>query len=91
MKNLKIIKVLASAKPVCNMRRSVVKNSALRNVGFAVSLMSVCGVVVAQEQHNAHTHGVANLTLVSDSGTLEIAFDSPAVNLLGFEHRPRTQ
>jgi len=37
--------------------------------------------------HKAHTHGTATLTLALESGTLDISFESPAVNIVGFEHR----
>lgn len=41
-------------------------------------------------QHDAHVHGEARLTLVLEDNALEIAFHSPAHNLVGFEHTPRT-
>ncbi|WP_051304682.1 ZrgA family zinc uptake protein [Chitinilyticum litopenaei] len=41
-------------------------------------------------QHAAHQHGVATLDVASDGTTLHIALDSPADNLLGFEHAPKT-
>ena len=41
-------------------------------------------------QHDAHVHGEARLELVLEGNTLEIAFHSPAHNLVGFEHAPRT-
>ena len=34
----------------------------------------------------AHEHGVAKLNVVLDGNTLELALDSPAMNLVGFEH-----
>jgi len=34
----------------------------------------------------AHEHGVAKLNAVLDSSTLELELDSPAMNLVGFEH-----
>ncbi|QXH35314.1 DUF2796 domain-containing protein [Pseudomonas muyukensis] len=36
----------------------------------------------------AHEHGVAKLNAVLDGNTLELALDSPAMNLVGFEHTP---
>ena len=38
------------------------------------------------EQHGTHEHGVATLTLVKTSEGLEISLESPAANLVGFEH-----
>ena len=40
------------------------------------------------EQHGAHEHGAARLTLAVTEQGLEIALESPAANLLGFEHMP---
>ncbi|MNG78585.1 hypothetical protein D3C79_371690 [compost metagenome] len=34
----------------------------------------------------AHEHGVATLNAVLDGNTLELELDSPAMNLVGFEH-----
>jgi hypothetical protein len=42
------------------------------------------------EEHHAHEHGVATLEVAIESAQLAIQFRSPAMNLLGFEHRPRS-
>jgi hypothetical protein len=42
------------------------------------------------EQHGKHEHGVASLSLAVDNKSLEISLDSPAANLVGFEHQPST-
>jgi len=39
--------------------------------------------------HGAHEHGVAQLDIALDGTELQIELDTPAVNLLGFEHAPR--
>ena len=41
-------------------------------------------------QHEAHEHGVARLTLAVDGKRLEIMLESPAANLVGFEHSATT-
>jgi hypothetical protein len=38
----------------------------------------------------AHEHGVARLNAVLDGSTLELELDSPAMNLVGFEHAAST-
>jgi len=58
---------------------------------FAVSAVCVNGFALASEIHDSHTHGTANLTLAIDSGAIEVQFESPAINLLGFEHTPKTE
>ncbi len=40
--------------------------------------------------HGAHEHGIAVVTIAVDGPVVEIEFESPAMNLIGFEHRPRT-
>lgn len=41
-------------------------------------------------QHGAHVHGQASLSIAVDGTSVELALESPAVNLFGFEHRPKT-
>ncbi len=40
--------------------------------------------------HEAHVHGIANLSLAQEGNKLLLELDSPLDNLLGFEHSPRT-
>jgi hypothetical protein len=42
-------------------------------------------------EHGAHEHGVAQLNVALEGNTLEIELESPAVNIVGFEHAPRDQ
>lgn len=47
----------------------------------------------AHEEHGSlgkHEHGVASLNVALDGQTLEIQLQSPALNLLGFEHQARS-
>lgn len=39
------------------------------------------------EQHGTHEHGVAHLTIAVGGTGLDIALETPAVNILGFEHQ----
>lgn len=56
-------------------------------------LLSLClfsGATLAEKRHHeAHIHGVAELNIVIENDTILIEFESPAVNLIGFEHKPR--
>lgn len=52
-------------------------------------------VAHAHDEHDhgtlaAHEHGVAKLNVVLDGNTLELELDSPAMNLVGFEHAAST-
>jgi hypothetical protein len=40
-------------------------------------------------QHDAHVHGVAALNVAVDADTLLVELDTPAANIVGFEHPPR--
>lgn len=42
------------------------------------------------EQHEAHEHGKVTLNVAIESNRLTIELDSPAANVVGFEHAPRT-
>lgn len=39
------------------------------------------------EQHEAHVHGEAQLLIAVEGDALEIEFHTPAMNIVGFEHR----
>jgi len=41
--------------------------------------------------HEAHEHGVAHLNVALEGNDLYIEFISPAANIVGFEHHPRTE
>lgn len=43
------------------------------------------------EHIGAHEHGVAQLNVVLDDDELKIELDSPAMNVIGFEHKPETE
>jgi hypothetical protein len=55
-----------------------------------MTALALSGDRTASPQHPAHQHGAANLLVSLDGRVLQIAFDGPADNLLGFEHAPRT-
>lgn len=48
-------------------------------------------VMAETHSHDAHVHGEATLNLVIDGNELLLELDSPAANLLGFEHAPQNQ
>ncbi len=43
------------------------------------------------EQHPAHEHGKVTLNIAIEGSTLVVELDAPAINVVGFEHAPRTQ
>lgn len=60
-----------------------------------IPLLSICLIsvpaVAEKRHHDAHTHGIAELNIAIENETVLIEFESPAVNLIGFEHKPRTE
>jgi hypothetical protein len=44
----------------------------------------------SSRHHEAHVHGIAELLVVLEGEQLDIELHSPAMNLLGFEHRAST-
>lgn len=65
----------------------------LINIVIATAFLVVMQPISAQEPVKtleAHVHGISELMIVAEGDTLEIQFKSPAMNLVGFEHRART-
>ncbi|MBW8192898.1 DUF2796 domain-containing protein [Neiella marina] len=54
----------------------------------SLAALSVSTAVLAESE--AHQHGIAHLNLVQQGNALEIEFESPLANLVGFEHKPET-
>lgn len=55
---------------------------------LACTLTALSAAAEYREQ-GAHVHGIARMDLVLEDHTLSIDLDTPAANLLGFEHAPR--
>jgi hypothetical protein len=60
-----------------------------KNVIFT-TLIGVFTFTLAQAE-SAHQHGVANVNIAISKSALVIELDTPADNVLGFEHEPRTK
>ena len=56
----------------------------------ASGLLAASAAVSESVHHGAHVHGAAEITLAMQGPALEIEFLSPAVNIVGFEHRAMT-
>ena len=42
-------------------------------------------------QHGAHEHGVGKINIAQEGKEIHIELDSPAANIVGFEHIPKTE
>ncbi|MDZ7922618.1 MAG: DUF2796 domain-containing protein [Marinagarivorans sp.] len=58
---------------------------------FLFGLCFCCHQGLAQSRLNpeAHTHGLAQMTVLYEAGQLLIELETPAANMLGFEHSPQ--
>ena len=71
------------------------------NISLVVIMFSVALQVGAESAHHdhdhdvpqqdAHLHGYVELALAFERGSLEIHLESPAVNIIGFEHKATSQ
>ena len=61
-------------------------------LAFAIIVAAVSSRTHAgeQRQHDAHVHGIAHLNVALEGTSLHLEFTSPAANIVGFEHQPRT-
>lgn len=48
------------------------------------------GAFAFEDEHSAHEHGHASLTIVQEANEIQVVFESPAMNIVGFEHSPST-
>ena len=56
----------------------------------AILLVAASGVNAAEvHQHGAHVHGIGTLNVALDGQELYIELDTPAANIVGFEHEPK--
>jgi hypothetical protein len=64
------------------------------HVMILCALLTATPVLAADKpghQHRGHQHGAARLQVSLEGGALQVAFEGPADNILGFEHAPRTE
>ena len=66
------------------------KRSKLNAVFLATSSALMALSANASDNPGAHQHGHAELQVALDGNQIDLIFTSPAYNLLGFEHRART-
>lgn len=74
------------------MKQSVLQACALSATFLYTSFL--CMPTLAENkdehrQHDSHEHGHAALNLVQENQTVQLMFESPAVNIVGFEYMPK--
>ncbi len=63
------------------------------SLSVAALMLGYSGLTLADEpstfeQHGKHEHGTATLSITASDSGVELFLDSPAINLVGFEHMP---
>jgi len=60
---------------------------------IGLGLIAVAAGVSAEQSvtHEAHVHGLAKLTLIAEADVINMQLESPAMNIVGFEHEPKTK
>lgn len=70
------------------------------NLILGIFLGCISSAAMAETDHNhegehrdveAHQHGIAELNWVMEGQKISVSLQSPAMNMLGFEHRPRNK
>jgi hypothetical protein len=65
--------------------------SGLAVAGLSVAGAAMPGLVAAElRQHDAHVHGHALLNAAQEGHEVELSFEIPAMDMVGFEHQPET-
>jgi len=64
------------------------KKNSIITLGFLCVMFSINVVGV---EHTSHIHGLAEMTIIIENNSLEIEVKSPAINLVGFEHKASSQ
>jgi hypothetical protein len=72
------------------LKAAAVARLAARSV-LIFSASWLCARADEFEQHHAHEHGKVTLNVAIDGSTLLVELDAPAINVVGFEHAPRTK
>ena len=83
---------------ISNQSERGIKGSLKRSVfnclilGLLAIVVIYSGPIQGEEKrhHEAHEHGVAHLNVAIEGNNIYIEFTSPAANIVGFEHHPRT-
>ena len=73
-------------------RQTLSRHRILVYLFISLGLTAMCGLSYGKEvtyrQQGPHVHGVAQLNIAQDGDTLVLELQSPAINMLGFEHFP---
>ncbi|MEM7541168.1 MAG: DUF2796 domain-containing protein [Pseudomonadota bacterium] len=55
-----------------------------------IASQALAAVAAERRHHDAHEHGSAQLNVAQDGSAVYVDFDSPAANVVGYEHLPKS-
>ncbi len=61
-----------------------------QSLALAVIAAAVLDHAHASENPGAHVHGQASMQVASEGKRIDVIFNTPAANLVGFEYKPKT-
>ena len=56
-----------------------------------VQLFPVFVFAAERIEHESHVHGLVDMTVVIEQDKVNISLDSPAMNMVGFEHKAESE
>lgn len=73
------------------MNRSIVHTKLTILLAIAMSMAPSLHAQEHKSSLGAHVHGLSELTIATEGKTLEVQLTSPAMNIVGFEHKATTK
>ncbi|MFT6692730.1 MAG: hypothetical protein ACJAXH_003270, partial [Colwellia sp.] len=71
--------------------KNYIANLVMLPIGLLSLLMHINSQAAGMVILEPHVHGLSELTMTIEKQTLEIEVTSPAINIVGFEHRAKTK
>jgi hypothetical protein len=71
--------------------KNYIYNFVMFPIAMLSPLMHISGQAAGMVILDPHVHGLSELTMTIEKQTLEIEVTSPAINIVGFEHRAKTK
>ena len=67
------------------------KNNILLILALSTSNMAIAEEKDEHREHGAHEHGHASLSVILEKNELVVMLETPAMNVFGFEHKPKNE
>jgi len=60
-------------------------------IAATLVMLALGGTEITAQEHEAHVHGLATLSVALEAPFIDLQFESPAANIVGFEHKAETK